>query len=139
MASGLECVFCRLFFFFFSSRRRHTRSCLVSWARRCVQETGINAEYMGFHPVVEGERRRKTIRAGEITEDFVQINTRVTTYGEKTLDELFPKVEGEEKKEKAKTGPKARVGKKQQHLFSSVYSTGVPGQKNQKKITGTGY
>eukprot|EP01016_Furgasonia_blochmanni_P032922 TRINITY_DN3406_c0_g1_i2.p1 TRINITY_DN3406_c0_g1~~TRINITY_DN3406_c0_g1_i2.p1 ORF type:complete len:359 (-),score=79.84 TRINITY_DN3406_c0_g1_i2:388-1464(-) len=26
--------------FFFSSRRRHTRSCLVSWARRCVQETG---------------------------------------------------------------------------------------------------
>eukprot|EP00825_Cyclidium_porcatum_P047291 TRINITY_DN765_c0_g1_i4.p1 TRINITY_DN765_c0_g1~~TRINITY_DN765_c0_g1_i4.p1 ORF type:complete len:201 (+),score=-3.57 TRINITY_DN765_c0_g1_i4:35-637(+) len=28
-----------LFFFFFSSRRRHTRSCLVSWARRCVQET----------------------------------------------------------------------------------------------------
>eukprot|EP00825_Cyclidium_porcatum_P027281 TRINITY_DN29356_c0_g1_i1.p3 TRINITY_DN29356_c0_g1~~TRINITY_DN29356_c0_g1_i1.p3 ORF type:complete len:106 (-),score=32.42 TRINITY_DN29356_c0_g1_i1:278-595(-) len=35
-------------FFFFSSRRRHTRSCLVSWARRCVQETGINAEYMGY-------------------------------------------------------------------------------------------
>eukprot|EP01016_Furgasonia_blochmanni_P009965 TRINITY_DN1417_c0_g1_i16.p3 TRINITY_DN1417_c0_g1~~TRINITY_DN1417_c0_g1_i16.p3 ORF type:complete len:181 (+),score=66.46 TRINITY_DN1417_c0_g1_i16:2-544(+) len=28
------------YFFFFSSRRRHTRSCLVSWARRCVQETG---------------------------------------------------------------------------------------------------
>eukprot|EP00825_Cyclidium_porcatum_P026537 TRINITY_DN2854_c0_g1_i4.p1 TRINITY_DN2854_c0_g1~~TRINITY_DN2854_c0_g1_i4.p1 ORF type:complete len:451 (+),score=98.92 TRINITY_DN2854_c0_g1_i4:66-1418(+) len=28
-----------IFFFFFSSRRRHTRSCLVSWARRCVQET----------------------------------------------------------------------------------------------------
>src|SRR5659263_615862 len=22
--------------FFFASRRRHTRSCLVSWARRCV-------------------------------------------------------------------------------------------------------
>eukprot|EP01016_Furgasonia_blochmanni_P053039 TRINITY_DN8522_c0_g1_i1.p2 TRINITY_DN8522_c0_g1~~TRINITY_DN8522_c0_g1_i1.p2 ORF type:complete len:524 (+),score=167.50 TRINITY_DN8522_c0_g1_i1:64-1635(+) len=32
-----------MFFFFFSSRRRHTRSCLVSWARRCVQETGISA------------------------------------------------------------------------------------------------
>eukprot|EP01016_Furgasonia_blochmanni_P025135 TRINITY_DN27095_c0_g1_i3.p1 TRINITY_DN27095_c0_g1~~TRINITY_DN27095_c0_g1_i3.p1 ORF type:complete len:735 (+),score=122.70 TRINITY_DN27095_c0_g1_i3:65-2269(+) len=29
-------------FFFFSSRRRHTRSCLVSWARRCVQETGVD-------------------------------------------------------------------------------------------------
>eukprot|EP00825_Cyclidium_porcatum_P027576 TRINITY_DN2969_c0_g1_i2.p1 TRINITY_DN2969_c0_g1~~TRINITY_DN2969_c0_g1_i2.p1 ORF type:complete len:346 (+),score=99.73 TRINITY_DN2969_c0_g1_i2:52-1089(+) len=32
--------FFRFLFFFFSSRRRHTRSCLVSWARRCVQETG---------------------------------------------------------------------------------------------------
>src|SRR5660398_236645 len=29
-----------IFFFFFSSRRRHTRFALVSWARRCVQETG---------------------------------------------------------------------------------------------------
>eukprot|EP00831_Metopus_contortus_P050084 TRINITY_DN41_c0_g1_i10.p1 TRINITY_DN41_c0_g1~~TRINITY_DN41_c0_g1_i10.p1 ORF type:complete len:417 (-),score=90.89 TRINITY_DN41_c0_g1_i10:9-1259(-) len=36
------------FFFFFSSRRRHTRCREVSWARRCVQETGINAEYMGI-------------------------------------------------------------------------------------------
>eukprot|EP01015_Nassula_variabilis_P030673 TRINITY_DN6778_c0_g1_i27.p1 TRINITY_DN6778_c0_g1~~TRINITY_DN6778_c0_g1_i27.p1 ORF type:complete len:231 (-),score=71.80 TRINITY_DN6778_c0_g1_i27:61-753(-) len=27
--------------FFFSSRRRHTRCSGVSWARRCVQETGI--------------------------------------------------------------------------------------------------
>eukprot|EP00831_Metopus_contortus_P084751 TRINITY_DN9694_c0_g1_i2.p1 TRINITY_DN9694_c0_g1~~TRINITY_DN9694_c0_g1_i2.p1 ORF type:complete len:184 (-),score=53.47 TRINITY_DN9694_c0_g1_i2:123-674(-) len=27
--------------FFFSSRRRHTRCREVSWARRCVQETGI--------------------------------------------------------------------------------------------------
>eukprot|EP00831_Metopus_contortus_P082976 TRINITY_DN9095_c0_g1_i1.p1 TRINITY_DN9095_c0_g1~~TRINITY_DN9095_c0_g1_i1.p1 ORF type:complete len:257 (+),score=41.59 TRINITY_DN9095_c0_g1_i1:35-805(+) len=31
-----------LLFFFFSSRRRHTRCREVSWARRCVQETGIN-------------------------------------------------------------------------------------------------
>eukprot|EP00831_Metopus_contortus_P064836 TRINITY_DN57994_c0_g1_i2.p1 TRINITY_DN57994_c0_g1~~TRINITY_DN57994_c0_g1_i2.p1 ORF type:complete len:250 (+),score=61.87 TRINITY_DN57994_c0_g1_i2:99-848(+) len=29
-----------MFFFFFSSRRRHTRCREVSWARRCVQETG---------------------------------------------------------------------------------------------------
>eukprot|EP00831_Metopus_contortus_P023331 TRINITY_DN2059_c0_g1_i3.p1 TRINITY_DN2059_c0_g1~~TRINITY_DN2059_c0_g1_i3.p1 ORF type:complete len:257 (-),score=59.72 TRINITY_DN2059_c0_g1_i3:207-977(-) len=38
-----------VFFFFFSSRRRHTRCREVSWARRCVQETGINAEYMGLY------------------------------------------------------------------------------------------
>ena len=55
---------------------------------------------IGFHPVMEGERRRKTIRSSEITQDFVQINTQVTAYGEKTLDELFPKVEGEKKEDK---------------------------------------
>ncbi len=27
--------------FFFSSRRRHTRSSTVSWARRCVEESGV--------------------------------------------------------------------------------------------------
>eukprot|EP00831_Metopus_contortus_P025840 TRINITY_DN22159_c0_g1_i1.p1 TRINITY_DN22159_c0_g1~~TRINITY_DN22159_c0_g1_i1.p1 ORF type:complete len:187 (-),score=59.18 TRINITY_DN22159_c0_g1_i1:151-711(-) len=32
------------FFFFFSSRRRHTRCREVSWARRCVQETGTWGE-----------------------------------------------------------------------------------------------
>jgi small subunit ribosomal protein S6e len=58
---------------------------------------------IGFHPVMDGERRRKTVRASEITQDFVQINTLVTTYGEKTLDELFPKVEGEKKEVKKKT------------------------------------
>eukprot|EP00825_Cyclidium_porcatum_P028429 TRINITY_DN30690_c0_g1_i3.p2 TRINITY_DN30690_c0_g1~~TRINITY_DN30690_c0_g1_i3.p2 ORF type:complete len:173 (+),score=15.44 TRINITY_DN30690_c0_g1_i3:72-590(+) len=34
--------------FFFSSRRRHTRSCLVSWARRCVQETAISISLIGL-------------------------------------------------------------------------------------------
>eukprot|EP00831_Metopus_contortus_P012717 TRINITY_DN15116_c0_g1_i1.p1 TRINITY_DN15116_c0_g1~~TRINITY_DN15116_c0_g1_i1.p1 ORF type:complete len:1025 (+),score=209.77 TRINITY_DN15116_c0_g1_i1:38-3112(+) len=34
-----------VFFFFFSSRRRHTRCREVSWARRCVQETGTNSTY----------------------------------------------------------------------------------------------
>jgi small subunit ribosomal protein S6e len=58
---------------------------------------------IGFHPVMDGERRRKTVRASEITQDFVQINALVTSYGEKTLDELFPKVEGEKKEAKKKT------------------------------------
>lgn len=58
---------------------------------------------IGFHPVMDGERRRKTVRANEITQDFVQINAQVTTYGEKTLDELFPKIEGEKKEVKKKT------------------------------------
>jgi len=57
---------------------------------------------VGFHPVVEGERKRKLIRSHQITQDFVQVNARVTTYGEKSLDEIFPKVEGAEKSEDKK-------------------------------------
>jgi small subunit ribosomal protein S6e len=57
---------------------------------------------IGFHPVMDGERRRKTVRSSEITQDFVQINAQVTAYGEKTLDELFPKIEGAKKEEKKK-------------------------------------
>ena len=59
---------------------------------------------VGFHPVVEGERKRKLIRSHQITQDFVQVNARVTTYGEKSLDELFPKVESAEKSEDKKKG-----------------------------------
>eukprot|EP00831_Metopus_contortus_P078856 TRINITY_DN7723_c0_g1_i3.p2 TRINITY_DN7723_c0_g1~~TRINITY_DN7723_c0_g1_i3.p2 ORF type:complete len:116 (-),score=27.60 TRINITY_DN7723_c0_g1_i3:232-579(-) len=36
------------FFFFFSSRRRHTRCREVSWARRCVQETGYQRRVHGL-------------------------------------------------------------------------------------------
>eukprot|EP00831_Metopus_contortus_P048261 TRINITY_DN3924_c0_g1_i2.p1 TRINITY_DN3924_c0_g1~~TRINITY_DN3924_c0_g1_i2.p1 ORF type:complete len:121 (-),score=39.90 TRINITY_DN3924_c0_g1_i2:4-366(-) len=42
------------FFFFFSSRRRHTRCREVSWARRCVQETGT----WGFMPDFIADRLR---------------------------------------------------------------------------------
>ncbi|MDD1700692.1 MAG: 30S ribosomal protein S6e [Methanoregula sp.] len=61
---------------------------------------------VGFHPTMDGERRRKTIRSNEITSDFVQINARVTTYGDKTLEELFPKVAGEKAEKLVKAGRK---------------------------------
>src|SRR5450756_447737 len=38
------------YIFFFSSRRRHTRSCLVSWARRCVYETVVREVFSQDHP-----------------------------------------------------------------------------------------
>jgi small subunit ribosomal protein S6e len=56
---------------------------------------------IGFHPTMDGERRRKTVRSNEITQDFVQINAQVIAYGEKTLDELFPKIAGEKAEKKA--------------------------------------
>ncbi|MCX6688850.1 MAG: 30S ribosomal protein S6e [Methanoregula sp.] len=75
-------------------------------ARRSLPGSGrkrlLLAGGVGFHPVVEGERKRKLIRSHEITQDFVQVNARVTTYGDKTLDELFPKVEGAETAENKK-------------------------------------
>lgn len=45
----------------------------------------------GFHPTLDGQRRRKFVRGNEVTVEFVQINTRVSTYGEKGLDEYFAK------------------------------------------------
>jgi small subunit ribosomal protein S6e len=51
----------------------------------------------GFHPTHDGERRRKFVRGNEVTVEFVQINTVVTSPGEKPLEEYFPK----EKTEKA--------------------------------------
>eukprot|EP00825_Cyclidium_porcatum_P048748 TRINITY_DN8274_c0_g1_i1.p1 TRINITY_DN8274_c0_g1~~TRINITY_DN8274_c0_g1_i1.p1 ORF type:complete len:369 (-),score=40.03 TRINITY_DN8274_c0_g1_i1:45-1151(-) len=59
-------------FFFFSSRRRHTRSCLVSWARRCVQETdvGLPDGQMG-----NSEVGHLNIGAGRVVyQDLVKIN-----------------------------------------------------------------
>ena len=52
---------------------------------------------VGYNPVMDGERRRKSIRGNEITTDFVQINAKVVNYGEKSLAEIFPKAEAAEK------------------------------------------
>jgi small subunit ribosomal protein S6e len=54
---------------------------------------------VGFHPKMEGQRRRKMLRAKEITSDFVQVNAKIIAYGEKNLDEIFPAKPAGEKKE----------------------------------------
>ena len=68
-------------------------------ARKSLQFAGRRKILMtggvGFHPVVEGERRRKMVRGGEISPDFVQINAIVTTQGSKTLAEYFAPAEPE--------------------------------------------
>jgi small subunit ribosomal protein S6e len=65
----------------------------------------------GFHPRLEGERRRKMIRGNEITPDLVQINALVTGYGEKPLGEYFRKSE-EKPAEKEGRARKERPAKK---------------------------
>lgn len=72
-------------------------------ARRNLPVAGrrklLLARGVGFKPVREGQRRRKAIRGNEITADFVQVNARVTAYGEKPLEEIFAKPAPEEKKQ----------------------------------------
>ncbi len=62
-------------------------------ARRDLPGSGrkrlLLSESTGFHPTYDGERRRKSIRGGEINQDFVQINAIVKTYGEKSLQDYF--------------------------------------------------
>ncbi|MBI2547404.1 MAG: 30S ribosomal protein S6e [Candidatus Aenigmarchaeota archaeon] len=47
----------------------------------------------GFHPKLQGERRRKTVHGNTISQDIVQVNTIVVKNGEKALEEIFPKKE----------------------------------------------
>ncbi len=69
-------------------------------ARRDLPGSGrrriLLSEGTGFHPVYDGERRRKSVRGSEISPDFVQINAIVKTYGEKTLAEFFEQPEAAE-------------------------------------------
>lgn len=54
------------------------------------------SESTGFHPTMDGERRRKTVRGNEINADFVQINAMVAQYGEKPLNTYFEQPEAAE-------------------------------------------
>ncbi|MEN6609209.1 MAG: 30S ribosomal protein S6e [Methanoregulaceae archaeon] len=66
-----------------------------------VRKNLLIAGGVGFHPRMEGERRRKSVRGNEITQDFVQINAKVTTYGEKSLAEYYPRPEAAAGEKKA--------------------------------------
>ena len=44
---------------------------------------------IGFKPIRDGQRRRKTVRGNTISDDIVQINAVVQTKGEKSIDELL--------------------------------------------------
>jgi small subunit ribosomal protein S6e len=60
------------------------KSLPIAGRRKILMSGGI-----GFHPKMEGERRRKMMRGAEITQDFVQINAIVSKAGSKVLAEYF--------------------------------------------------
>ncbi len=70
------------------------KSLPIAGRRRVLVSGGV-----GFHPVLDGERRRKMIRGSEITADFVQINTVVSKEGSKPLASYFAAPEEEAKAE----------------------------------------
>ncbi len=43
----------------------------------------------GFNAAHNGERRRKGQRGNEVAADFVQVNAKITVYGEKSVAEIF--------------------------------------------------
>lgn len=60
------------------------KSLPIAGRRRVMMSGGV-----GFHPVLDGERRRKMVRGSEITADFVQINVVVAKEGSKPLTSYF--------------------------------------------------
>eukprot|EP01016_Furgasonia_blochmanni_P037098 TRINITY_DN4327_c0_g2_i1.p1 TRINITY_DN4327_c0_g2~~TRINITY_DN4327_c0_g2_i1.p1 ORF type:complete len:142 (+),score=36.61 TRINITY_DN4327_c0_g2_i1:3-428(+) len=72
--------------FFFSSRRRHTRSCLVSWARRCVQETGT----WGVLPRKQGIKCEKEALTGARRKGLGRLSTSTFVEGSTTRDQGVP-------------------------------------------------
>lgn len=54
--------------------------------RKILAATGL-----GFKTKINGQRKRKYIRGNEISQDTVQINTKIITYGNKLLNEIFKK------------------------------------------------
>eukprot|EP00825_Cyclidium_porcatum_P003800 TRINITY_DN11764_c0_g1_i3.p4 TRINITY_DN11764_c0_g1~~TRINITY_DN11764_c0_g1_i3.p4 ORF type:complete len:124 (-),score=44.99 TRINITY_DN11764_c0_g1_i3:87-458(-) len=97
-----------LFFFFFSSRRRHTRSCLVSWARRCVQETGTWREPRGIEI------------PSEITWEFVQNELTKKETQEKKELELKIEKEHEIQMEKRKVELEEKYKKQEEERLTQI-------------------
>ncbi|MGA1793300.1 MAG: 30S ribosomal protein S6e [Thermoplasmatota archaeon] len=50
---------------------------------------------VGFHPVSDGQRRRKYVRGNTISADIVQINLMVTSYGPRAIEEQLKQEESE--------------------------------------------
>ena len=49
----------------------------------------LGASGVGFAPKIKGQRRRKFIRGGEISADTAQINAKIISYGDKTIEKLL--------------------------------------------------
>jgi small subunit ribosomal protein S6e len=67
----------------------------------------------GFHPAMGGQRKRKSVRGGTVSDDLGQVNAKVVKEGKQPLDKVFvaakkeeKPAEGEAKEGKAEEKPK---------------------------------
>ncbi|VVC01583.1 30S ribosomal protein S6e [uncultured archaeon] len=56
----------------------------------------------GFTKHEKGVRAKRNVRGNIISDQIMQVNAKVSSYGSKGLEELFPKAAGEKKDEKKK-------------------------------------
>ncbi len=78
---------------------------------------------IGFEPKRKGQRKRKSVRGDTISPETMQINVKVTTTGDKPLDEYFKKVEEAAPKEKEESA-KERLVKKSLENVGNVEMAG---------------
>lgn len=69
----------------------------------------------GFHAKIKGQRKRKSVRGNTISQDVVQINTKVVEYGSEKFEKFVVKKEAkkEEKPEKPKEEKKPEKTKEE--------------------------
>ncbi len=54
---------------------------------------------VGFHPLLNGQRKRKSVRGNTISAQIAQINVKISKHGDKSVEELLGVKPKEEKKE----------------------------------------
>jgi small subunit ribosomal protein S6e len=52
-------------------------------------KTMLSTGGVGFEPTVEGERKRITVRGAEVSEETRQINAKIASRGEESIEELL--------------------------------------------------
>ena len=75
-----------------------------------VRVRAILSEGVGFHPSQKGERQRKTLRGNVITEDIVQINTKVIEKPKKPKKAEKPKGKKKKARKKKETVEEEKKG-----------------------------
>jgi small subunit ribosomal protein S6e len=83
----------------------------------------------GFHPLIKGQRKRKSIRGNTISPAVSQVNVKIVTYGSKPVEQLIGK---EPKKEEKPSGEQKK--KELQKEVSSMLEDKPPEKSRSEQI-----